>query len=168
MISKVFISILRDSAFFLRAAFIEILNQSKIALEAWASERSLSPKYPTSLCTTLIVICFGREIPSTACFKASKLEEPSAFKISLNSDIFDWSPAFNWAKNCCKAPSPFALVSFSLIKAILWLASFSLETTSTILPGSGNSVNPRIWTGSPPEIFEAFFQIQFCILLTLP
>jgi hypothetical protein len=49
MISNTFISILRDSAFFLRIAFIEILNQSRIALDAWASERSLSQKYHTSL-----------------------------------------------------------------------------------------------------------------------
>jgi hypothetical protein len=44
MISKTFISILRLSAFFFNKAFIEILNHKRIALEAWASDKSLSPK----------------------------------------------------------------------------------------------------------------------------
>jgi hypothetical protein len=87
--SKTFISIFRDSAFFFKIAFMEILNPKSIALEAWARERSLSQKYQTSLCTTFILTFFGNVIQSTACFRASKLEDQSAFNISLNSETFD-------------------------------------------------------------------------------
>gem|GEM_PF-6001356 len=54
------------------------------------------------------------------------------------------------------------------MNSILVCASFSLSTTSTILPGSGNSVNQRICTGSHHVILETFLPNQFCILLTLP